>query len=153
MLRQALKVHLQSLTDFIQGVKMASDLATETMQYLFITYAWQVDRVWMGVGVQAAAQPCYLPSALQDFQQFDFTYMILCFPLFYGKSVTLINFAKSHDSFTMYCSGCKKRASLSPFRSLIFVFKYVYLMVILSESSRITFQKYICVYICAYIFV
>lgn len=38
MLRQALKVHLQSLTDFIQGVKIASDLATETMQYLFINY-------------------------------------------------------------------------------------------------------------------
>ena len=109
MLRQALKVCLQSLTDFIQGVKMTSDLATETMQYSLITYVWQIDRVWMGVGVQAAAQPCYLPSALQDFQQVDFTYMILSFPFFYGKSVTLINFAKSHDSFTMYCSGCKTK--------------------------------------------
>ena len=68
MLRQALKVHLQNLTDFIQGVKMASVLPTETMQYLFITYVWQVDRVWMGVGAQAAAQPCYylLPSRISN---------------------------------------------------------------------------------------
>ena len=47
---------------------MASVLPTETMQYLFITYVWQVDRVWMGVGVQAAAQPCYylLPSRISN---------------------------------------------------------------------------------------
>lgn len=124
MLRQALKVHLQSLTDFIQGVKIASDLATETVQYLFITYLcvaswWGVD----GCGGTAAAQPCYLPSALQDFQQVDFTYMILSLPFFMVnlKHLSILQNHMTHSPCTAV--DVKQRASLSPFRSLIFLFK------------------------------
>lgn len=37
---------------------MISDFSAETMQYLFSTHVWKLDRMWLGVKVPAAAQLC-----------------------------------------------------------------------------------------------
>lgn len=76
---------------------MISDFSTQTMQYLFSTHVWKLDRMWLGVKVQAAAQLCCYILPFKIFNRLILLIWFSVFPFLWWTYKTY-KLAKSYDS-------------------------------------------------------